>query len=203
MDERDTHFDRLRRTLAEYYLAEPGSPYRQSGRSSGAERWEESRRCIALAVDRDGDFMDVGCANGLLLESLIAWCAESGHDIRPHGIDFIPELVELARQRLPTAPAYSFEVVNAWYWEPSRRYDFVRANLEYVLSEDRVPFFCRLLERAVEPGGRLIACYYFPSRDEGVEDPPDPGRVLEDIGLAIAGKVQVPGVRLAWADRSG
>ena len=41
-----------------------------SGRSTGAERWELKRRCIADAVEGAGDSMDVGCANGLRLESL-------------------------------------------------------------------------------------------------------------------------------------
>ena len=88
---RDDFFDSLRRDIAAYYLAEPDNPYRMSGRSKGAERWEETRRCIALAIDAPGDVMDIGCANGLLLESLLAW---SPHRIVPHGIDFVQELIE-------------------------------------------------------------------------------------------------------------
>ena len=68
--DRDTYFATLSAAIREHYLAEPDNPYRQSGRSSGAARWEETRRFIVQAIHRDGDFMDVGCANGLLLEPM-------------------------------------------------------------------------------------------------------------------------------------
>ena len=79
MDEpsRDDFFAGNRRQLASLYLADPSNPYQQWGRSSGADRWEETRRCIADAVNRDGSFLDVGCANGLLLETLEQWLTAS------------------------------------------------------------------------------------------------------------------------------
>jgi hypothetical protein len=46
--------------VTEYYLADPSNPYQQSGRSSGAERWEETRRCLVKAIHRSGDFIDIG-----------------------------------------------------------------------------------------------------------------------------------------------
>jgi 2-polyprenyl-3-methyl-5-hydroxy-6-metoxy-1,4-benzoquinol methylase len=98
---REEYFRVLQEAVTELYLADPANPYQQSGRSSGGERWEETRRCLMKAIGRDGDFMDIGCANGLLLETLIAWAREEGFSIRPYGIDFVPELLELARQRLP------------------------------------------------------------------------------------------------------
>jgi SAM-dependent methyltransferase len=99
--DRDEYFRILREAVAEFYLADPSNPYQQSGRSSGAERWKETRRCLVRAIHRDGDFLDVGCANGLLLETLIVWAEEEGFSIRAHGIDVVPELIELARQRFP------------------------------------------------------------------------------------------------------
>jgi hypothetical protein len=43
----------------------------------------------------------VGCANGLLMESVAAWCAERGLAVEPYGVDISPALAELARRRLP------------------------------------------------------------------------------------------------------
>ena len=80
-------------------------------------------------MNTDGDYLDLGCANGLLLESLVGWCAERGYTITPHGLDFIPELVELARQRLPEY-AGNMHVANAYSWAPPRRYRFVQLLLE-------------------------------------------------------------------------
>ena len=197
--QRGEFFERLRGATAAYYLSEPGNPYRESGRGKGAARWEETRRCIADAVHRSGDFMDVGCANGLLLETLGGWCAERGLALRPHGVDFVPELVELARARHP-AHADSFEVANAWDWQPRRRYDFVRLSLEIVPAADRAELVRRVLARAVAPGGRLIVCHYADAA--GGEVLLDVAAWLRECGFAAAGRAAAPGVSLAWIDRS-
>jgi SAM-dependent methyltransferase len=194
---REAFFAASRAAITAHYLAEPDNPYRQSGRSSGAARWEETRRCIADAVHSSGDFMDVGCANGLLLESLLGWARERGFALRPHGIDFVPELVELARRRFP-AHRDSFAVDNAFFWRPSRRYDFVRTNLEYVPRADRVELVRRNLD-AVAPGGRLIVCHY---RNAG-EPPGDPRGVAAAAGFAVSGAAEAPGVELVWIDARG
>lgn len=191
---RDDWFGALREILAELYLSEPGNVYLQNGRSSGAARWQETRRCIADAVHRDGDFLDVGCANGLLLESLIGWCGERGIRLRPHGIDFVAPLIALARERHPEHAA-SFEVANVWYWQPRRRYDFVRTNLEYVREPDWPEFVARQLPM-VAPGGRLIVCHYHGNQQPDREV----AAVLASLGYEIVGSSGAPGVSLAWLD---
>jgi 2-polyprenyl-3-methyl-5-hydroxy-6-metoxy-1,4-benzoquinol methylase len=191
---RDVYFEAIRSEITRYYLADPSNPYQQSGRGSGAERWRQTRHCIVQAVHRDGDFLDVGCANGLLLESLIGWAAEGGVRLRPHGIDFVPELIELARERL-SQYAGSFEVANAFYWAPSRQFDFVRTNLEYVQPRDWPAFIARQYS-AVAEGGRLIVCHY-----REVEDAVDVGALLSGLGYEVSGHTEAPGVRVAWCDR--
>jgi hypothetical protein len=52
------------------YLAET-DPTRQSGFGGGADRWQRERAPILNAIDESGDLLDMGCANGYLLESLI------------------------------------------------------------------------------------------------------------------------------------
>jgi len=192
---RDEYFAALRDVLRESYLADPDNPYRMSGRGPevGPERWEETRRCIAEAINRDGDFMDIGCANGLLLESLIQWAAHKGYAIRPHGIDFIPELIPYAQARHP-GHEDSFEVANAFYWQPRRQYHYVRTNLEYVPKADWPEFIRRLLDLALAPGGRLIVCHYD-------EHPVDVATVLTDLGYTVAGQSSAPHVSLAWTDK--
>src|ERR671937_40228 len=51
------------------YLRET-DPIRQSGFSGGAERWRAERSPILLAIPESGTVLDVGCANGYLLECL-------------------------------------------------------------------------------------------------------------------------------------
>ena len=190
--DRDRFFAANQAELAEFYLADPSNPYQQSGRSSGGARWVETRRCIADAVDRDGTFLDVGCANGLLLESMRTWLQETGLAIQPYGIDFITELVALARDRVPGG---EFWVANAWSWRPPRRFTYVRTNLEYVLAEDRTEFVVRQLDW-VEPGGRLILCHY---RDRGTSQI-DTAAFLHTMGYDLIGSAAAPGVSVAWMD---
>lgn len=137
-----------------HYLADP-SPYKGSGHSGDATTWELGRRPIADAIDRDGTFLDVGCANGLLMESVVEW---SPHRVEPYGLDFAPALVADARRRLPQWADRIFEG-DAFTWEPPRRFDFVRTELVYSPSDRKREY----VERALgwlEPGGRLIVCSY-------------------------------------------
>jgi hypothetical protein len=51
------------------------TPWEQSGRSGDLASWERGRRPIMAAIERDGTFLDIGCANGFLMESIRAWAA--------------------------------------------------------------------------------------------------------------------------------
>ncbi len=195
--DRNAWFDKLKAEITEYYLAEPDNPYRQSGRSQGLERWTATRRCIAEAVNADGDFLDIGCANGLLLESLLEWCAAHGFRLTPHGVDFVPELIELARRRLPRW-AGNFESANAFYWTPRRQYRFVQVLTDAVPRADRPELVRRTLDLAVEPGGRLIVPQY------GLGDAATPdvaARVLREMGYAVAGSTACVSASVAWIDK--
>ncbi len=65
-------FVRRIESLEEAYLRSD-DPIRQSGFGGGAERWRAERGPILEAVEGDGDLLDIGCANGYLLECLVAW----------------------------------------------------------------------------------------------------------------------------------
>lgn len=104
-------FARTRRTLEDAYLA-TDNPIRQSGFSGGADRWRREREPILEAVDRDGDLLDIGCANGHLLECLVTWGKARGRTIVPYGVDYSKKLIALARRRLPRYASH-FYVANA------------------------------------------------------------------------------------------
>ena len=195
---REAYFQEGERITRDYYLADPNNPYRQSGKTGGAEHWAVTRGCIAEAVDADGDYLDLGCANGLLLESLVGWCSERGYTITPHGVDFIPELVELARQRLP-AYADNFHVANAYYWVPPRRYRFVQLLLgTTVPPTDQRDFLTRVLNEMVASPGRLIAAVY------GLGDSATPEvavETLEQLGFEVVGATACVSASVAWIDK--
>ena len=179
----DQWFDSMRRDFKRSYLASD-DPWRQSGWGSTPERWRLAREVILSAVERSGTFLDIGCANGLLLECLGAWAAERGIVIEPHGIDLVPELVELARKRLPAALP-NLVTANAFTWEPMRRYDYVHLLLEVAPPSRHREFLHRMLDSAVARGGRLIVSNYG-SRSKS-EAPIDVAGYLSSLGFAVAG----------------
>jgi SAM-dependent methyltransferase len=151
----DGWFEGMAAVFAGAYLAEEG-PRAQSGFGGDDARWEVARRPVADAIDRDGSFLDIGCANGHLLECSVRW---SAYRVEPFGLDLAPAVAELARRRLPQWSGRIF-TGNALTWEPPRRFDFVRTELVYVPEERRREYVQRLLDRFLEPGGRLIVCAY-------------------------------------------
>ena len=158
------------------YLA-GGDPRAQSGFGGDDARWEAARRPIADAIDRPGTFLDIGCANGHLLECLVRWAP---HAIEPYGLELVPALAELARNRLPRW-ADRIYVGNALDWEPPRRFDFVRTELVYVPAERRKKYVERLLTRLVAPAGRLVVCAYGSPRSGLATDPV--GETLRSLGF--------------------
>lgn len=196
---RDSYFQEGERITREYYLADLSNPYRQSGKTGGAHHWEITRRCIAEAVDADGDYLDLGCANGLLLKSLLGWCAERGFVITPHGVDFVPELIERAKQHLP-AYAANFHVANTFFWQPPRRFRFVQQLLDAVPPADQHIYVARVLREIVDAPGRLIVSVY----GLGNSATPDVAvETVEGLGFEVAGATACVSASVAWIDEVG
>jgi SAM-dependent methyltransferase len=126
-----------------------------SGHSGSPKEWEESRGLIMEAVERSGTFLDIGCANGLLMASVARWSQDRGLAIEPYGVEISPQLADVARKRYPQWRERIW-AANADGWEPPQRFDMVRTGLDYVPHSDREAFVQHLFDRVVAPGGRLI-----------------------------------------------
>ena len=185
------------RTLEAAYVAS-ADPLVQSGFSGGRDRWVAERSPLVEAIDSDGDFLDVGCANGLLASDVVEWAGQHGHSLVPYGIDLGSRLIDLARERLP-GHAKRFVVGDAWRWEPERRWSYVYSLLDLAPDE----LWCDWIERLigwVEPGGKLIIGSYG-NRSRGIQ-PVDVGRAISRCGLSVEGRSHggtPPISRFAWA----
>jgi SAM-dependent methyltransferase len=164
MDDDETHrwFETTKQVLETAYLAGK-QPWQQSGvglhTPRTAQDWEVLRKPIADCLTFSGTFLDIGCANGYLLECILRWTQERGLHIIPYRLDFSEKLVALARQRLPQFQDHIF-VGNVWNWLPPQTFTYVNTTLDYIPDALREAFVHRLLKRFVEPGGLLLIARY-------------------------------------------
>lgn len=194
--------DRIGALRDAHYLAGE-TVYAQAGFEGGADRWRRERGVIATAIHRDGSFLDVGSANGLLMESVREWALACGRRLEPYGLDSSERLVLLARRRLPAWAERIFQG-NALTWAPPRRFEFVRTELVCVPAKRQAALMRHLLDAVVAPGGRLIVCDYA-RRPAGGADLL--GDELRGWGFRIAGQASAEmdeqgdyHSRIAWID---
>jgi SAM-dependent methyltransferase len=187
--------------LERSYLAE-SDPIRQSGFGGGPARWRAEREPLLEGVDSAGEFLDIGCANGYLLECLMIWGDARGLTITPHGLDRSAALIELAKSRLPEY-ASGFHVGCAWEWIPDRRYRYVYSLHDCVPPSYLEEYVAHLLARAVAPGGRLILGAYGSRSRRAM--PFDLRLFLESAGYRVAGFStggDPPVSLFTWVDKS-
>jgi hypothetical protein len=175
-----------RRTLETAYLRGT-TPQQGSGFGGDDQDWQQARRHITEGIAGDGTFLDVGCANGLLMESVAAWCAERGLTVEPYGVDISPALAELARRRLPQW-ADRIWTGNAVDWRPlaGLRFDHVHILLDSVPRARRADLVRHHLKHTVRPGtGRLLVSDY--AADPAVSHLPA-AETLGSLGFHCAGQ---------------
>ncbi len=115
IDEDGWH-ERVLAIIEPAYLS-ASTPQGQSGRGGDPAGWEHARRLLLDAVPDGSDVLDVGCANGLLMESLVGWGIEDGKVVAPYGVEISARLADLARRRLPQW-ADRIWTGNAMTWVP-------------------------------------------------------------------------------------
>ena len=190
----DDWFDHMRDVLETSYIAAPDDqPWLQSGMSGPYERWEALRKPIANCMNHDGTFLDIGCANGYLMECCVRWAAERGVHIEPYGLDYSDKLVALARRRLPQW-ADRFFIGNALTWQPPMRFDYVRTELVYVPADLEREYIDILRTTYLKPQGKLLIAQYGEGNDNpqaGLLPGCHPTRFildrLTDLGIPVIG----------------
>ena len=193
IDEDDWHRRTGALVVPAYLAAE--TPWGQSGKTGTAEDWERSRSHVADAIDRDGSFLDVGCANGYLMECLSRWTSFA---VEPYGLDISPELAELARRRLPGF-ADRIYVGNALDWDAPRTFTYVRAGLDYVPPARRRD----LVDRLLGFGDRVVIGVFNEHESERTTEDEIGSWGIEIAGRSVRRNPWKPGMeyRVVWIDR--
>lgn len=195
----EEYYEKLRE-LEGAYLRHRG-PLRQSGYGGGPINWRKKRGIVLEAIEEDGTFLDVGCANGYLLECLVQWGNERGVRLIPFGLDIGERLVNLAKQRLPQWSEHFF-VGNIWDWNCPRQFHYVSTSL-CVPDTYKEALFEKLVSQVVEPGGRLILRCYYNQPKAGLRlDYFDNRAFLAAMGITPVGNVESDpsGAEYVWID---
>ncbi len=202
VDDQAYYADSLR-TLQRAYLR-GRTPQEGSGFGGDERAWRQARHHISEPIGAAGTFLDVGCANGLLMESIARWCAERGLTVEPYGVDLAPDLVDLARRRLPRW-ADRFWVGNAIDWMPpgGQRFGYVHLLLDCVPAARYADLIRHHLAHTVRPGGRLLVSDYGAGSAGGV---PTAAETLRALGYGCSSqstgdhRLGRPAAPTAWID---
>jgi len=178
--------ERTTELLRDAYLAGGAGP-RGSGAGDGSEGvLRAKRQHLAVPMDVNGSWLDIGCANGHLLATLPIWTRERGVVVEAHGLELIPDLADLARSLHPELAdrIWTGSVVT---WVPPRRFRYVTA-LDDAVPPHRLGVLVeRLLAEFVEPGGRVIVSSY---TNRGVAPRPL-FSALTDCGFPPSGTIHI------------
>lgn len=174
-----------------------------SGFRGDAARWERARRPIAAGIDRDGTLLDIGCANGLLMDSIEEWAAQDGYQVEAHGLELLTPVAAAARARFPEL-AGRIHVGDVTTWSPGHRFTFVTTELAVVPPESGPALVTRILTDLVEPGGRLILTSYGSSHPDA-DQSRDVAELLASWGHRVVGSAQAVEndraiTQVAWID---
>ncbi len=153
IDERTWHA-RVEGPMIDAYLSHD-DVRRQSGKFGDETTWRWARELILDVFPPRATFLDVGCANGYLMESVHRWGRERGIVVEPYGLDISWRIAALARHRLPHWRDRIF-VGNAMEWDPPMRFDVVQVGIDEVPPPRRREYVRRVLREFLVPGGRLV-----------------------------------------------
>jgi hypothetical protein len=184
IDEATWH-TRIEEALIDAYLASD-DPRAQSGKGGDETDWRWSRELVLDVFPQGAStFLDVGCANGYLMESVHRWGAERGLAVEPYGLDISWRIAALAKHRLPHWRDRIF-VGNAIDWDAPMRFDVVQAGIDEVPMARRRELVERILSTMVKPGGVLV----FRAARVVPGGYPSPDVMLREIGLREDGIIE-------------
>ena len=183
---KDEWYEINKEYFTKLYLASD-NPRGQSGHGGNEPHYRFAHLPIIDCFYKNGTFLDVGCANGHLMEMIYKWATAIGFNLEVFGVDISEGLIELAKSRLPQWKD-RFYLNNAFYWKPEQKFDYIHiGGLEGVPEEDEREFFDYVMENYLADEGRLILGPYWQSEHDSRAGSVD--RLL-NTGVAPSGYIE-------------
>jgi len=165
------------------------------------DTWKNIRFPIVQAINKNGSFLDVGCANGFLLRCLKEW---SNYKLELYGVDSNLDRIRSAKELFAHQPE-RFIMCNICSPNDLRQYGFlanfdfvywnVWDNLEFKDNREINIFF--KLYGMVSKNGRIILGFYDSDKNKHKKI-----KKLERSGIKFSGKIINPTEIFAWVDKN-
>ena len=149
-------------------------------------------------VHKDGTFLDVGCANGVLLRDLCMWAKEKSINLIPFGFDINRKLIEESRKKIPLHRT-NFKVDKEDNYKINKKFTFIRMPLRNGRGRQR------LLKKylgMLESGGRLVITCYDDAKDEFISLEKYLKKMTSKLDFVFVGSAVVPErTKVFWLER--
>jgi SAM-dependent methyltransferase len=106
-------------------------------------------RLLEMGIPDGAKLLDGGCGSGLHLEQLARWYQVCGFDLAP-------EMLDLARKRLPTSALWQDDLASFQVEEPVDVAVSLFSAIGYLLDEAALRASAACFHRALRPGGILM-----------------------------------------------
>jgi len=117
---------------------------------------EDIYRAFAAEIDKDGEVLDLGCGNGLMLQYLMF---SSGYKLIPYGVDFMELSIKQAKEILHPQYAAHFVAENVVNYSFRKSFDFIFAALHHIYPDDRKEYLEKL-KKNCKKDGKIIFYEY-------------------------------------------
>lgn len=145
--------NRIKNAYQDAYLCKQ-SPLERSGFAHDLDSFLNLRSPILIAMgEKEGRFLDLGCANGVLIELL---SKNEGVRREYFGIDFVPELIEEANSRLGEI----CHVADLHNYVNTTGFEFVRFELCYAREHKMKYLVEHVIESMLCDDGVALICNY-------------------------------------------
>jgi hypothetical protein len=162
--------------------------------------WKAARKIILEPVDKDGAFLDVGCANGVLLRDLCIWAREEkGIKLVPYGIDFLTEAIEESKKIHPRH-ASNFKVAEMMAFRTCRKFTFIHS--EPYGPRNSIKDFLSKYLNMLQDEGKLIVSFYDHKADKFLCLYHECRKMARKSGFSLAVRTDASGFpNLIWFEK--
>lgn len=164
---------------------------RGSGFLGNYLEWEQARGLYLKLIEKPGKILDLGCANGFLLDFIIK---SKKFNLIPFGVDLNEDLIKIAKELFPKYSA-NFVTQDINDFKSEEKFDYILAYFPFFKKKD----FLKRLYSMLKNGGRIIIALY----DEKANEFDIFEENIKETGFLPSGVIEEKNLtKLIWIDKN-